>query len=356
MLERRRPCQSAAAVPAPGRARSCGPAGGGRLGAAAVEATPATEAVHPEAGGTQFRSDVRPTRRRAHVDRASGCGILPLGVGSATDPLAKDPFADDAAVPAMYDAGGIASARSRLPGTRSERRRKNLGYPIRPTCRRLDHFRAARYEIEAFEYLAGAACAARRGLPTRACRRPADYASRGGRIDLHRRPGAPRPRTCRTWMGPGASVASCRGALQPRLGIGCRWRAGRSSSTPGGSASTANRSTQRAEQRRDRHRPERVPTPPLTKPGKGASYCCRIHPFMRGSIRLKADRWPTRPVLAPARVSTGGPDHGRGGRRRALERKAMPDDGSRSDPDRAVGQRRAPATWTPSSPTTPTTW
>ena len=29
-------------------------------------------------------------------------------------------------------------------------------------------------------------------------------------------------------------------------------------------------------------------TPPLTKPGKTYTYFCRIHPFMRGSIRVKA--------------------------------------------------------------------
>ena len=28
-------------------------------------------------------------------------------------------------------------------------------------------------------------------------------------------------------------------------------------------------------------------TPPLTKPGKTYTYFCRIHPFMRGSIRVR---------------------------------------------------------------------
>jgi plastocyanin len=28
-------------------------------------------------------------------------------------------------------------------------------------------------------------------------------------------------------------------------------------------------------------------TPPLTKPGKTYTYFCRIHPFMRGSVRVK---------------------------------------------------------------------
>jgi plastocyanin len=28
-------------------------------------------------------------------------------------------------------------------------------------------------------------------------------------------------------------------------------------------------------------------TPPLTKPGKTYTYFCRIHPFMRGAIRVK---------------------------------------------------------------------
>ena len=31
-------------------------------------------------------------------------------------------------------------------------------------------------------------------------------------------------------------------------------------------------------------------TPPLTKPGKTYSYFCRIHPFMRGSVRVKGKR------------------------------------------------------------------
>jgi plastocyanin len=33
-------------------------------------------------------------------------------------------------------------------------------------------------------------------------------------------------------------------------------------------------------------------TPPLTKPGKTYSYFCRIHPFMRGSIRVRGDAKP----------------------------------------------------------------
>ena len=31
-------------------------------------------------------------------------------------------------------------------------------------------------------------------------------------------------------------------------------------------------------------------TPPLTKPGKTYTYFCRIHPFMRGSIRVAGGR------------------------------------------------------------------
>ena len=31
-------------------------------------------------------------------------------------------------------------------------------------------------------------------------------------------------------------------------------------------------------------------TPPLTKPGKTYTYFCRIHPFMRGSVRVAGGR------------------------------------------------------------------
>ena len=43
-------------------------------------------------------------------------------------------------------------------------------------------------------------------------------------------------------------------------------------------------------QHRGDHRLERLTTPPLTKPGKTYTYFCRIHPFMRGSIRVRERR------------------------------------------------------------------
>ena len=68
-------------------------------------------------------------------------GILPLGISTAPDPLAKDPFADDAAVRAMYDAGGILT-HGRLPENKDKQARKNLKPQIPPTCRARDRFRA----------------------------------------------------------------------------------------------------------------------------------------------------------------------------------------------------------------------
>ena len=55
-------------------------------------------------------------------------GILPLAVSTANDPAAKDPFDDDAAVKAMYDAGGILT-HGRLPENIDAKANKNLKLP-----------------------------------------------------------------------------------------------------------------------------------------------------------------------------------------------------------------------------------
>ena len=42
-----------------------------------------------------------------------------------------------------------------------------------------------------------------------------------------------------------------------------------------------------AGEHRGDHRTNEYTTPPLTKAGKTYTYFCRIHPFMRGSVRVK---------------------------------------------------------------------
>ena len=81
------------------------------------------------------------------------------------------------------------------------------------------------------------------------------------------------------------------GTVQPRLGhrVPARQRAS-SSSTPASSATASFTSSEVTTGSNV------YTTPPLTKAGNTYTYFCRIHPFMRGSIRV-------------AGKSKGGPKH-----------------------------------------------
>ena len=81
---------------------------------------------------------IAPRRRRHGLDEHhlrrqpaswyESMGILPLAWSNASDPAARDPFDDDAAVRAMYDAGGILT-HGRLPENIDNKARKKLKLP-----------------------------------------------------------------------------------------------------------------------------------------------------------------------------------------------------------------------------------
>ena len=91
-------------------------------------------------------------------------------------------------------------------------------------------------------------------------------------------------RTCPTSSRPGTASPRARRPATAARGSATRSRAGRSSSTPASSASAPGSSTEVTTGSNV------YTTPPLTKPGKTYTYFCRIHPFMRGSIRVKDKR------------------------------------------------------------------
>ena len=79
-------------------------------------------------------------------------GILPLAVSTANDPAAKDPFDDEAAVQAMYDAGGILT-HGRLPENIDTKASKNLKLPDpRELAQQGPRVPAAGIEIDGFGY------------------------------------------------------------------------------------------------------------------------------------------------------------------------------------------------------------
>ena len=225
------------------------------------------------------------------VEKASwyeSMGILPLAVSAANDPLAKDPFDDAAAVKAMYDAGGILT-HGQLPenidaeagddlGLADPRRLKSSGKLSRDDVVEIDGFQYGTGGYSAFE-----------GFPSTPMRPPLVKAGRGVKFtNLEAALGMPDSQ--QVWH----SITSCRAPCNRGSGIGypladgpIKFDSGQlgfgtngTTEAPGVINFNAEVTTNSSDYK----------TPKLTKAGKTYTYFCRIHPFMRGSVRVKKPR------------------------------------------------------------------
>jgi plastocyanin len=217
------------------------------------------------------------------VKRASwyeSMGIIPLSVSRAVDPAAVDPFEDEAAVKALYDAGGILT-HGRLPENIDKKARKGLKLPdprkLLSRGRRLPNLGI---EIDGFGYSSGG-YSAFKGFPTRMMRPPTIQP--GESVTFTNLEALPEmPDTEQVWH----SITSCKAPCNRGSGIGAplargpikfdSGQLGYGTGTNSGVTTGSNTYT----------------TPPLTVPGKTYTYFCRIHPFMRGSIRVKGEQPP----------------------------------------------------------------
>ena len=211
------------------------------------------------------------------VEKASwyeSMGILPLAVSTASDPAAKDPFEDEAAVRAMYDAGGILT-HGRLPENIDKKANKDLGLP---DPRKLDsrgRVPKSGINIDAFRYQLGG-YSAFRGFPSQLMRPPLVKQGSGVSFtSLDATPGTPEQQ--QAWH----SVTSCKAPCNRGAGIGYPLANGPVKFDSGqlgyGTFANSGVTAQTNE----------YETPPLPKAGKTYTYFCRIHPFMRGSVRVK---------------------------------------------------------------------
>ncbi|MFL5869530.1 MAG: hypothetical protein ACJ75R_00480 [Solirubrobacterales bacterium] len=211
------------------------------------------------------------------VSRASwyeSMGILPVFVAAAGDPAAKDPFNDDAAVRAMYDEGGILT-HGRLPENVDKKARKDLKLPdprkLKSKGRRVPK---SGIDIGGFGYS------------------PGGYSAVRGYSVNRIRPPVVRPGTSVTFTNLDAlfgmsqteqtwhTITSCSAPCNLGSGIGYPLARGPIKFDSGqlgyGNALSTEVTTGS----------DVYTTPPLTKRGKTYTYFCRIHPFMRGSIRV----------------------------------------------------------------------
>ena len=215
-----------------------------------------------------------------NVRRASwyeSMGIMPLAVTQENDPAAKDPFDDAAAVRAMYDQGGILT-HGRLPENIDAKARKNLRLPDPRKLKSRGRVPNAGLEIDGFGYSLGG-YSAFRGFPQLLMRPPLVRPGQGVAFtNLEALPGA--SDDPEVWH----SITSCRAPCNRGPGIGYPLAAGPIKFDSGqlgyGSGLSQEVTTGSNEYK----------TPPLRKAGKTYTYFCRIHPFMRGSVRVKQKR------------------------------------------------------------------
>ena len=209
------------------------------------------------------------------VKRASwyeSMGILPLAVAGGGQPKAKDPFGDRKAVKKMYKKGGILTHR-RLPENIDRPARKKLGLPD-PRDLRSGGAASSGIQMDGFLNSPGGYSAIS-GFSSALMRPP--VVEPGDSVTFTNLDALPAmPQTRQAWhtatsckppcnRGPGIGYPLAGGPIKfdsGQLGFG---RGASSEVTTGSNTYT---------------------TPPLSKPGKTYTYFCRIHPFMRGSIRV----------------------------------------------------------------------
>jgi hypothetical protein len=215
------------------------------------------------------------------VGRASwyeSMGIMPLAISQANDPLAKDPFDDAAAVEEMYEQGGVLT-HGRLPENIDKRARKNLRLPDPRKLKSRGRVPKSGIEIDGFGYSRGGYSAAR-GFPELLMRPP--LVRRGRRVpftNLEALIGMPDDQ--QAWH----SITSCRAPCNRGSGIGYPLAGGPIKFDSGQLGYGSTVFNQGVTTGSNEYR-----TPPLRKAGKTYTYFCRIHPFMRGSIRTKGKR------------------------------------------------------------------
>ena len=240
-----------------------------------MEATRPNWRISLKGGDTVYINATYDVRKASWYE---SMGILPLAVSNSPDPAAADPFDDPAEFNAMVGAGGVVT-HGHLPENADTKARNNLNLPdprkLRSKGKKVP---TGGIDIKSFTYSKGGYSATRR-FPTRLMRPPS--VPPGSTVtfnNLEALPGT--SNSDQVWH----SITSCKAPCNKGSGIGYPLAAGPIKFDSGqlgfGTFISSEVTTQSST----------YTTPPLTKPGKTYTYFCRIHPVMRGSIRVRGGK------------------------------------------------------------------
>ncbi len=238
--------------------------------------------VHLEPGDTVWINATYNVRRASWYE---SMGILSLGWTPNADPNARDPFEDAAAVRAMYKKGGALTHR-RLPENVDTHARKNLKLPDPRKLKARGRAPAAGIGINGFFSTPGGFSAAR-GFPANLMRPP--VIRPGGTLTFTNQDALlGQSQDEQAWH----TITACRAPCNKGSGIGYPLANGPVDFDSGqlgfGTGLNSNVTTGS----------DTYTTPPLNnlpqrrkgkriKRGTTYSYFCRLHPFMRGSFRVR---------------------------------------------------------------------
>ena len=237
----------------------------------AMTATPRDWRIAVKAGDTL---SINVTYDVSKASWYESMGIMPLAWSSAADPAARDPFDDEAAVRAMYEEGGVLT-HGRLPENVDAKANKNLKLPdprdLKSKGRRVPK---GGIKVDSFLFSKGGYSASK-GIPKNLMRPPV---IRPGQTVTFTNLDAPfgSADNEQAWH----SITSCKAPCNRGAGIGYPLARGPikfDSGQLGFGTGTSSEVTEGT---------NTFTTPPLTDKGV-YTYFCRIHPFMRGSIRVK---------------------------------------------------------------------
>jgi hypothetical protein len=215
-------------------------------------------------------------------------GILSLGWTPNADPAARDPFEDAAAVRAMYERGGVLTHR-RLPENIDSHAREDLELPDPRRLRSRGAAPAGGIDINSFLYGSGGYSAVS-DFPRSVMRPP--VVRPGGTFTFTNQDALfAQPQDQQAWH----TITACRAPCNKGSGIGYPLANGPVDFDSGqlGFGSGLNSNVTIGS--------NTYTTPPLNdlpqrvrrkafKPGTTYSYFCRLHPYMRGSFRVRAAR------------------------------------------------------------------
>jgi plastocyanin len=218
-----------------------------------------------------------------NVKRASwyeSMGILPLAWTKADDPLAKDPWDDGDAVKAMYKEKGTLTHR-RLPENIDFKARKNLGLADPRDLPGAGPVQGGGIDVNSFYFTQGGFSAIR-GFPSDQMRPPVIHP--GETVTFTNQDALfGQTNEQQAWH----SITSCRAPCNKGSGIGYPLANGPIKFDSGQLGYGTGPSSEVTTGSNVYTTPALTASPNATKRGTTYTYFCRIHPFMRGSIRVK---------------------------------------------------------------------